>query len=78
MFDYSELAFAFDCGELAFAFDYSELMFAVFLVNFSDFSSDGVASYPCEALHELARGPEDGLARYSASIWRTCCPYSMI
>jgi len=57
MFDYSELAFAFDCGELAFALGYSEFMFASVLVDFSDSSSDGVASYPCEALHELAPGP---------------------
>ena len=57
MFDYSELAFAISYSELAFAFDCGELMFAAVLVNFSDFSSDGVASYPCEALHELAPGP---------------------
>jgi hypothetical protein len=47
----------FDYSELAFAFGYSELMFAAVLVTFSDFSSDGVASYPYETLHQLAHAP---------------------
>jgi len=66
MFDYSELAFAiersepafaFSYSEPAFVFSYSELMFAALLVTFSDFSSDGVASYPYETLHQLAHAP---------------------
>jgi len=56
-FSYSELTFVFSYSEPAFVFSYSELMFAAVLVTFSDFSSDGVASYPYETLHQLAHAP---------------------